>query len=219
MNAGGAEKTPRKTDTRQALIAAAARVFLERGFARATTKEIARAAGVAEGSIYRHFDDKYALFHEVFLAVAGDTVEELAHFSERAGRATLRENLERLLQLLSGMIEHTTSLTASIWADPEMARRFEAYVRERMPMGLQGGPVAVAAAYLRAEQERGRVRGDVDALEAAAVIVSVPLANGMQRAMQERRPGPGDFPSPGAAALEILARGLEPGAGERPDDA
>ncbi|MEE4275709.1 MAG: helix-turn-helix domain-containing protein [Thermoleophilia bacterium] len=213
MKAGGAEKTPRRTDTRRVLIDAAARVFLERGFARATTKEIAQAAGVAEGTIYRHFDDKHALFHEVFLAVAGDTVEELAHFPERAGRGTVRENLERLLQLLSGMIEHTTSLTASIWADPEMARRFEAYIRERMPMGLQGGPVAVVAAYLRAEQGLGRVRGDVDALEAAAVVVSVPFANGMQRAMQERLPGPGDFPSPGAAAPEILARGLEPGAG------
>jgi len=216
MSAGGAEKTPRRADTRRVLIDAAARVFLERGFARATTKEIAQAAGVAEGTIYRHFDDKYALFHEVFLAVAGDTAQELAHFHERAGRGTVRENLERLLQLLSGMIEHTTSLTASIWADPEMARRFEAYIRERMPMGLQGGPVAVAAAYLRAEQECGRVRDDVDALEAAAVVVSVPFASGMQRALHQHLPGPGDFPAPGAAALEILARGLEPGGGERP---
>ena len=219
MNAGGAEKTPRKTDTRQSVIDAAARVFLERGFARATTKEIAQAAGVAEGTIYRHFDDKYALFHEVFLAVAGDTVDELAHFAERAGRATVRENLERLLELFSGMLEHTTSLTASIWADPEMARRFEAYIRERMPMGLQGGPVAIAAAYLRAEQACGRVRDDVDALEAAAVVVSVPFASGMQRVLHQHLPGPGEFPAPGAAALEILARGLEPGAGERPGDA
>ncbi len=127
--------------------------------------------------------------------------------------------LSSLLQLLSGMIEHTTSLTASIWADPEMARRFEAYIRERMPMGLRGGPVAVAAAYLRAEQACGRVRDDIDPLEAAAVVVSVPFASGMQRVLHQHLPGPGEFPAPGAAALEILARGLEPGAGERSGDA
>ena len=64
---------PRKTDTRQALIDAALEVFLQRGFARATTREIAQTAGVAEGTIYRHFADKYALFHEVFLARSGET--------------------------------------------------------------------------------------------------------------------------------------------------
>ena len=217
MTADGAQKPTHKpalkTDTRQILIDAATRVFLERGFARATTKEIAHAAGLAEGTIYRHFEDKYALFHEVFLAVAGDTVEELARFPERAGEGTVRDNLARLLELLAGMVEHTTSLAASMWADPEVARRFEAYVRERAPMGLQGGPVAVAAAYLRAEQERGRVRDDVDALEAAAVIASVPFASGMQRALRDRLPAAEHFPPPGAAALDILARGLEPAGG------
>ncbi len=58
----------RGTDTRQALIDAALEVFLQRGFARATTREIARTAGLAEGTIYRHFVDKYDLFHEVFLS-------------------------------------------------------------------------------------------------------------------------------------------------------
>ncbi len=204
-----ATRAPR-TDTRQVLIDAATRVFLERGFARATTKEIAQAAGVAEGTIYRHFDDKYALFHEVFLARAGDTMEELARFPARAGEGTLRGNLERLQQLLESVVDHTTSLAASMWADPEIARRFEAYVRERAPKGLKGGPVAAVAAYLRAEQERGRVRDDVDAMEAAAVLASVPFANGMQRALQERFPGPEQFSAPGAAAVDILARGLEP---------
>ena len=64
--------TPRHgEDTREALIDAALEVFLRRGFARATTREIAQTAGVAEGTIYRHFADKYALFHEVFLSLTG----------------------------------------------------------------------------------------------------------------------------------------------------
>ncbi|HZL81155.1 MAG TPA: helix-turn-helix domain-containing protein [Demequina sp.] len=200
----------RKTATRQALIDAAAQVFLERGFARATTREIARAAGVAEGTIYRHFDDKYALFHEVFLSRAGDTVEELARFPHRAGQSSVRDNLGQLLELIGRMVEHTTSLMASMWADPDVARRFEAYVRERAPKGLEAGPVAIVAAYLRAEQELGRIRDDVDAAEAAAVVASVPFANGMERALRERFPSPGDFPAPGRAALDILVQGLGP---------
>jgi len=199
-----------KTDTRQVLIDAATEVFLRRGFSRATTKEIAKTAGLAEGTIYRHFDDKYALFHEVFLARSGETVEELARFPERAGKGTVRDNLEDLLRLIGSMVEHATSLMASMWADPEVARSFEAYVRERVPKGLEAGPVGIVAAYIRAEQELGRIRGDVAAADAAAVVASVPFASAMDRALSEYLPTPGDFSSSGRAAVDILAQGLAP---------
>jgi TetR/AcrR family fatty acid metabolism transcriptional regulator len=49
-------------DARRAqIIGAAAKVFAEKGFHRATTKEIARAAGVSEGTIYNYFDSKAGL--------------------------------------------------------------------------------------------------------------------------------------------------------------
>ncbi|MDP9474153.1 MAG: TetR/AcrR family transcriptional regulator [Actinomycetota bacterium] len=43
------------------ILEAATRVFAEKGFRRATTKEVARAAGVSEGTIYNYFEDKDAL--------------------------------------------------------------------------------------------------------------------------------------------------------------
>jgi AcrR family transcriptional regulator len=43
---------------RQQILDGAARVFADRGFARATTKEIAQAADVSEGTIYNYFDSK-----------------------------------------------------------------------------------------------------------------------------------------------------------------
>ena len=69
---------------------------------------------------------------------------------------------------------------------------------------------------IRAELGLGRIRGDVDATEAAAAVVAVPFASGMERALsaQFSAPGdlaaPGDFPPPAAGALDILARGLAP---------
>jgi AcrR family transcriptional regulator len=206
-----------KTDTRQALIDAAREVFLQRGFARATTKEIAQTAGVAEGTIYRHFDDKYALFHEVFLSLTAGIVAELRRLSERAGQDTVRDNLAYLFAMVGSMQEQLSSLMASMWADPEVARNFGAYVREHTPDGFEPpGPVSMVAEYIRAEQDLGRIRGDVDATEAAAVVVSVPFAAGMQRALTAHMPAPGDFPPPAdfpvpaGSALDILARGLAP---------
>ena len=43
---------------RQQILDGAARVFADKGFARATTKEIAQAADVSEGTIYNYFDSK-----------------------------------------------------------------------------------------------------------------------------------------------------------------
>jgi AcrR family transcriptional regulator len=206
MSAAGSQKT----DTRQVLIDAATEVFVKRGFARATTKEIAQTAGLAEGTIYRHFDDKYALFHEVFLARSGETVEELARFPERAGQGSVRDNLDDLLRLISSMAEHAASLMASMWADPEVARRFNIYVQERAPEGFEAGPVGIVAAYIRAEQELGRIRGDVTAADAAAVVASVPFASAMDRALRDHLPTPGDFSAPRRAAVDILAQGLAP---------
>lgn len=51
--------------TREALLAAAVEVFLERGVTRATLDEIARAARVTRGAVYWHFRDKL----EIFLAL------------------------------------------------------------------------------------------------------------------------------------------------------
>jgi len=208
---------PRRTDTRQALIEAALEVFLRHGFARATTREIAQTAGVAEGTIYRHFADKYALFHEVFLSLMVEVVAELRRFRERAGQGTVRGNLESLFALVGGMQEQLSSLMASMWADPELARNVGARARESAPEGfVPPGPVAMVAEYIRAEQELGRIRRDVDATEAAAVVVSVPFAAGMERALSTHPtatgelPVPDDFPPPAGSALDILARGLEP---------
>ena len=207
----------RKTDTRQALIAAALEVFLERGFARATTREIAHRAGLSEGTMYRHFADKYQLFHEVFLSLAQDIGQELGRLPERAGQGAVRDNLEYLFSLIGQMQAQLSSLMASIWADPDLAKSFAAHVGENGPEGFERPePVPLVAEYVRAEQGLGRIRADVDPIEAAAVIVSIPFVSGMERALkvsfttQGNLPDTEDFPSPKAGALDILMRGLAP---------
>lgn len=48
-------------ERRQQILTAAASVFAEKGFDRATISDVARAAGIADGSIYNYFDDKQDL--------------------------------------------------------------------------------------------------------------------------------------------------------------
>jgi len=49
--------------TKGAILEAAIKVFSEKGFKGATTKEIAQAAGIAEGTIFRHFSSKAAILY------------------------------------------------------------------------------------------------------------------------------------------------------------
>src|ERR1700760_4013925 len=91
-------------DTRDRILDAAAHVMRTRGFARTTPKEIARAAGYSEATLYKHFTDKTDLFLAVLkerLPSLGSTLGALsaaldADSRSPAGPAT-RERLARRL--------------------------------------------------------------------------------------------------------------------------
>lgn len=65
--------------TRAALVVAARRLFVEKGYHRTGTEEVVAEAGVGtRGALYHHFADKQALFEAAFLAVEEDLVIEAA---------------------------------------------------------------------------------------------------------------------------------------------
>jgi AcrR family transcriptional regulator len=68
----------RSAATQQALLAAARRMWGERGYADVSTPEIADAAGVTRGAMYHQFPDKAALFVAVLEAVEAEVIEQLA---------------------------------------------------------------------------------------------------------------------------------------------
>ncbi|MBE9508961.1 MAG: helix-turn-helix transcriptional regulator, partial [Chloroflexi bacterium] len=55
---------------RAQILNAAATVFAEKGFHRATTREIARVADVSEGTIYNYFDSKEDLLVGIITRLA-----------------------------------------------------------------------------------------------------------------------------------------------------
>jgi len=59
------------------ILDAAARVFARKGYQRATTKEIASEAGVAEGTIYNYFDSKRDLLIAMASRLALESLHEL----------------------------------------------------------------------------------------------------------------------------------------------
>ncbi len=59
-------RTPKVVeDRREQIIDAAVRVFAQKGFVRATNKDIAREAGITPGLIYHYFESKEALLQAI----------------------------------------------------------------------------------------------------------------------------------------------------------
>jgi AcrR family transcriptional regulator len=87
----------RAESTRAALIAAARRLFTERGYDDVGTEEIVRAAGVTRGALYHHFGGKREL-----LDAAYEQLE--AESTERVARVVLGSELESPLQAMKAGI-------------------------------------------------------------------------------------------------------------------
>ncbi|MEB3070301.1 TetR/AcrR family transcriptional regulator [[Mycobacterium] vasticus] len=65
--------------TRAALIEAALRLFVEKGYHHTGTEEVVAEAGVGtRGALYHHFADKLALFEAVFVTVEEELVAQAA---------------------------------------------------------------------------------------------------------------------------------------------
>lgn len=64
----------KKTEKQVRILEAAVEIFAEKGFAAASTSEIAQKAGVAEGTIFRHYKTK----KDLLLSIAGPIATKLA---------------------------------------------------------------------------------------------------------------------------------------------
>lgn len=88
----------RSAATRDALVAAARRLFAAEGFADVPTDSIVTAAGVTRGALYHQFADKTALFDAVLEAVEADIARRLADEAAVAGIADPVEALRHAVR-------------------------------------------------------------------------------------------------------------------------
>ena len=158
--------------TRERLIDAAEGLIREQGIGSVTTKAVARATGLAEATLYRHFPDKTALLLALFgERMPGAFLEQLAALPTLTGTRTVAANLEALVAAAVSFFIQTAPLTAAVDADPALAARHYGRLRE-----LGAGPdVARGAlvAYLRGEQRGGRVHADADVEVAATLLLGI----------------------------------------------
>jgi AcrR family transcriptional regulator len=150
-------------------------VLRERGLGAATTKEIARAAGCSEGSLYTYFATKEQLLHAVMAERLPPFIPLLQGLLERAGEATLAEHLEEVARLAVPYYAEMLPLAGAALATPDLREGLR-----RQNLGPHRANAAVVR-YLRLEQRLGRVRAQAN-LEAGAALL---LGACLQRALNQ----------------------------------
>ena len=110
---------PAPTATHQRLLEAAARVFARSGLEGATTREIAREAGVNEVTLFRHFHSK----EKLLTAVVQRTLDQQD--------AALTTPLASTLHPHPGTAPAPSDLRADLL---EYARRYEQFLQSNMPL-------------------------------------------------------------------------------------
>ena len=96
--------------TRDRICRVALALFSEKGVDQTTTRDIALGAGIAEGTIYRHYDSKEALIWEIFLK----NYESLAARIDAIGREEAR---------FDAQLRHIVSEFCALFdRDPELFR-------------------------------------------------------------------------------------------------
>ena len=142
-------------DQKERLLAATERLLSSHGLGVVSTRDIAKAANVAEGALYNHFGDKAELILAVVLHQLGDFPEVLHSLPLQVGLDTVQKNLEHVLESAFAFHYRITPLVCSLFADQELLVKVRGMMNERS-MG-PGRAAFVIAAYLRAEQQLGRV--------------------------------------------------------------
>jgi len=130
-------------------------VFAERGFHSATVAEIARGAGVADGTIYLYFKGKDDLLLRLFDEKMTELVAEVkAALDQQTGAPG---KLRRFIQLHLALVERNPDLASVLIVELRQSAQFlKAADRQKL-----AAYVDLIAEVVREGQERGELDGGV----------------------------------------------------------
>src|SRR5262245_55757880 len=127
MSGHSAASDDAKPGKRERILEAAVRVFAEKGFYGAKVSEIAREAGVADGTIYLYFKSKddllISLFEDRMAQINGALREKLA--TEPNALARLRRFIEMHLELVENRRELVEVLTVELRQSSKFMREYK----------------------------------------------------------------------------------------------
>jgi AcrR family transcriptional regulator len=138
-------------DTRSKILSTARSLFAHRGYDGTTTKELAEKAGIAEGTLFRHFTNKKAILVEVatqgWVELLTDLLMELSEMA----------NYEAISQVIYKRMLHLGK-NYEVMRVCFMEVQFHADLREKIQQEVVTKMTDVAEAFFQTAIDRGVYR-------------------------------------------------------------
>jgi len=143
--------SPSETETRTRILHAAQQLFARQGYDATTTRDLARAAGVAEGTLFRHFDHKKSILVEIatqgWVEILTDLLMELSEMaSYRAISQVMHKRMSNLKQ------------NADMMRVCFMEAQFHPELRDRIQVEVITKMMDVTEAFFQTAIDRGVYR-------------------------------------------------------------
>ena len=142
---------PSPEDTRDRILKAAQKLFARRGYGGTSTRDLAQAAGVGEGTLFRHFENKKAILVEVatqgWVEILTDLLTEL---SEMASYRAIAQVMRKRMLRLNANTDILRVCFMEVQFHPELRDRIQTDVIDKM--------TDVAEAFFQTAMDRGIYR-------------------------------------------------------------
>lgn len=192
----------RSVNTRGTIVRAAARLWSEKGYDETTVDEICALAGVGRSTYYLHFSSKDELLLELSLATARGVAADVEAGAAEGGVET------QIRAFVDGLVRRMDSVPHSLAT--AVMRRVSA-TRVQLGAPPTDGPVRfedILEGIIRAAQERGEIRRDVDPGQLGEILSGLTLdalerwaGGGSDRTLREHL----------TLRFELVLAGLAPG--------
>jgi len=151
--------------TRTRILQAAQRLFAAKGFEGTTTRDLAQTAGVAEGTLFRHFANKKAILVEVATSGWVDILTDLlTELSEMGSYKAIAEVMRRRMWNLQKNADTMRVCFMEVQFHPDLRDRIQTEVIDKM--------TAVAEAFFQTAIDKGIYR-QMDAKLGAKVFLGL----------------------------------------------
>ncbi|MBW4669230.1 MAG: TetR/AcrR family transcriptional regulator [Cyanomargarita calcarea GSE-NOS-MK-12-04C] len=156
---------PSEAQTRDRILHAARGLFASQGFDGTTTRDLAQKAGVAEGTLFRHFSNKKAILVEVategWVEILTDLLTEL---SEMGSYKAVAQVMRRRMWNMQKNAEMMRVCFMEVQFHPDL--------RDRIQLEVVGKMTDVAEAFFQTAMDRGIYR-QMDAKLVATVFLGM----------------------------------------------
>ena len=154
-----------ETQTRGRILQAAQRLFAAKGFEGTTTRDLAQTAGVAEGTLFRHFANKKAILVEVATSGWVDILTDLlTELSEMGSYKAIAQVMRRRMWNLQKNADIMRVCFMEVQFHPDLRDRIQTEVIDKM--------TAVAEAFFQTAIDKGIYR-QMDAKLGAKVFLGL----------------------------------------------